>query len=719
MLKRERFEFALNNIKHSQWQEFEILASSFLASEYTNLRTLASPSGDGGRDSEIFSDSGSPVVVFQYSVTEHWERKIKATDRTLSDNFNNVSVLRYITNQSIGARADKLKSELLKSGRVLDICDQSWFLERMSTDANRSQAAKEFCDKIADPILADKGLIERQSTRLSSDELSVSLFYLDMQRADDAAGKNLTRSCFEALVKAALAGTSPDKALTRVEVYERVSSFLPRYEVEQIKRFIDNALNRLKKKEINSFLKTDSFCLNYQSTERIKDIASARLVEKSRFETELIENLSSSVVFRGKEIEVYVDVIFKVIDQYFLKQGERFASAIVRGEISETPISAVEEAIDSYLHTDGANQSIDASAISGAVQDVLSDPSPAARHYLLSRANPYTLLAFLSETPDVQIATNKLFSDGTLWLDTSALLPLIPEKTAKYGEKPFTELFLRARKAGISLKVTYGVIEELERHLNRCRAYSKSENWNGYIPYVYQRYVLLGGRRDSFSSWLENFMGGNRPEDDIADFIREYGIIVTDPENGSILPEELVSAIQEYWQEVHVKRRGNEDFNLQVNRLAQHDVENIISVLSDRKQEVGKEGVGFRSWWLTLDAAAYKMKNDENILNASRNFQPPVMSLDFLLKYLAFGPKRDVLFRNSTDSIRIFAPEIFDNIPADLMAVAEGVRLELADLDMHIIKRRVRDGLDEAKQRIGDAHRNNLDGLDKELDSFF
>jgi hypothetical protein len=49
------FKLALDRLKPSDWEDFERLASDFLAAEFTNLRTMAHPSGDGGRDSELFS----------------------------------------------------------------------------------------------------------------------------------------------------------------------------------------------------------------------------------------------------------------------------------------------------------------------------------------------------------------------------------------------------------------------------------------------------------------------------------------------------------------------------------------------------------------------------------------------------------------------------------------------------------------------------------------
>ena len=69
-MNRKLFELALDKTRSSDWEYFEELSSGFLASELTSLRTMASPSGDGGRDSELFSSDGNTYVAVQYSVSK-------------------------------------------------------------------------------------------------------------------------------------------------------------------------------------------------------------------------------------------------------------------------------------------------------------------------------------------------------------------------------------------------------------------------------------------------------------------------------------------------------------------------------------------------------------------------------------------------------------------------------------------------------------------------
>jgi len=137
-VSQERFELALRELRDSDWERFERLSSTFLASEWPNLRTMASPTGDGGRDSELFSPKGTANVVIQYSIQKEWTAKIRLTAKRLAATFPDANILVFMSNQEIGAKSDQLKSELSSRGIFLDVRDRSWFIERANLDSNRS-----------------------------------------------------------------------------------------------------------------------------------------------------------------------------------------------------------------------------------------------------------------------------------------------------------------------------------------------------------------------------------------------------------------------------------------------------------------------------------------------------------------------------------------------------------------------------------------------------
>ena len=84
-MTEKRLQLALERLTFGDWERFERFASEFLAIEMPDLRTVAGPSGDGGRDAELFSPADDPTQVIQYSVSKGWEQKIKGTASRISE----------------------------------------------------------------------------------------------------------------------------------------------------------------------------------------------------------------------------------------------------------------------------------------------------------------------------------------------------------------------------------------------------------------------------------------------------------------------------------------------------------------------------------------------------------------------------------------------------------------------------------------------------------
>ena len=109
---RERFELALERLQSGDWQKFENLCSAFLAPEFPNLRTTASPSGDRGADAVLYNPDGDPTVVIQYSIRADWPKKIAQTADRIKTEFPQATTLVYLTNQKIAAASDSLTAKL-------------------------------------------------------------------------------------------------------------------------------------------------------------------------------------------------------------------------------------------------------------------------------------------------------------------------------------------------------------------------------------------------------------------------------------------------------------------------------------------------------------------------------------------------------------------------------------------------------------------------------
>jgi hypothetical protein len=351
-------------------------------------------------------------------------------------------------------------------------------------------------------------------------------------------------------------------------------------------------------------------------------------------------------------------------------------------------------------------------ALVRAVERLLTSPTERVASYLRGLSDAYTLRAFLRQTPDIQEAVKKMFSIGEIWLDTSIVLPLFAEVLLGGQDRAFQRLIKSTIAAGLKLRVTSGVIEEVERHMHRAYLCSRTNTqvWQGSIPYMLSMYVLRGRDERCFEKWLNLFRGEARPEDDIADYLqRNFKITRTDiSQDAERAPQDLRFDVQRAWQDIHLERRQRyaDSSDLMVIRLAEHDTDNYLGVIMRRNLE-GSGAFGYTSWWLTLDQKAFSLINRLDHRNLGRH-KSPVMSADFLANYLAVGPLRGRT-TNSTDIIPVSLDvTVMAGISTELFELAREIRRKNSGQPEEIIERMVRDGLDDAKRRTGDIHGRGL-----------
>ena len=167
---------------------------------------------------------------------------------------------------------------------------------------------------------------------------------------------------------------------------------------------------------------------------------------------------------------------------------------------------------------------------------------------------------------------------------------------------------------------------------------------------------------------------------------------------------ELRHALQRIWHERYQRRKeryGTLIDEMAITRLVTHDIECYCGVVQLRKQEKATQ-FGYSAWWLTVDRQAFDLK--DRLLPHMTDTPPdsPVMSADFLVNYLAFGPAR----RRVTKLKESHLPLLMvlgstNHLTPEIMAEAERIRGELKDMPERVIRRQVRDHLDRAKSRIG------------------
>lgn len=368
-----------------------------------------------------------------------------------------------------------------------------------------------------------------------------------------------------------------------------------------------------------------------------------------------------------------------------------------------------------------------------ALQALLLEPGDEVRAYLRSLSDTYTLFAFMRETPDVQSAFLKIFSDADIWLDTNVVLPLLAEDLLDEHRRSHTHLIRAASESGQRLHVSEGVVEELLTHIVRCQKYRRaiaSDGAHGEPPFLLSVYETAAGSRENFDAWLETFVGESRPEDDIVDYLEQiHGIdldgLSADAEAGDDEEKaKLRAAVAEVWHDARDARdQRRQALGLPVQdsitraRLVSHDVENYVGILTRRqRQGERKSAFGYKSWWLTLDGTAFRVHQELATRLERRPPASPAISPDFMLNYLAVGPIRARLSKHTEESLPLMMNmSVLDAVPKPLIDLADELRKDLQDLPPHVVARKIRDTLDEARLLLGPRARAGESGLTEEV----
>jgi hypothetical protein len=726
-----RLELALERLQISDWGRFERIASAFLASEFDELRTVANPGGDEGRDAELFSPLGEPTVVLQYSVAVDWRAKINKTVRRLKDTMPGVLLLVYATNQVVGAEWDDLKKALrTKHGLSLDIRDRNWFVERVLGSAARQNAAEELATAIVDPYLASAGVGPHVQSELSSPEAVAAVTFLGLQWQDEVREKGLTKIAFEALVRAVLISTDSNNKLPRAAIHDSVAKLLPDHPQAQVTSLVDGALKRLAKHTVKHWSKDDEFCLAHEELQRLNEFrVEAALAENKLFEEVQRVAALQTAAFPLSEADLldFATCLRNATDAVLFERSQAFAMAVHSGRLAELAESDFTQTLTSVIGKSKLRKvpGLDWPAkLRGAVRELLIGGNPSVQAHLRSLSDAYTLMAFLKQTPDVQGAVEKMFSHGSLWLDATVILPLIADTlAASDGERGrFSRMIEAAGDAGLKLYVTPGVVEEVERHMNRslvCVRHTFGQ-WEGSVPYLLERYLAFGRSTASFPNWLENFRGDARPLQDIAEYlVDQFGISERslEVERNAASPE-LRHALETIWYERYERRRekyGAPLDDMAVTRLVNHDVECYSGVVQLRKKE-NASPFGYSAWWLTVDRQAFDLKNRLRTYMSDSPPDSPVMSADFLVNYLAFGPMRKRVSKTKESNLPLLMViGGATQLTPELIAEAENLRSKLKDLPERVVRRQIRDHLDKARSRIGPIANLGMDEVDDAL----
>ena len=732
MISYEGFKNALSSIEGTRWRSFEELANVFLAEEFQSLRPMSTPGGDDGMDALLFRPVDGSDVILQFSLRKDWDAKIRQTCSRLKKTTPDVGVLVYATNQIVGAAANDLKRKIRQEQQIfLDIRDQEWFLTSRNSSAARQAEAERFSEPFRE---ANRGSsIERQAQALDDLEAKAAFVYLGLQWQDDTREKGLTKVCFEAIVRSVLRDTDPGNRMARQEIKQQVATLLPAQHYETRDQQVDGALKRLSKVFIRHHQKVDEFCLTWDERKRLAERLSSVDEHNNALERELRAMASRLADEDGADLspEGLDEAVLRcrsVLERVLLDRGAVFAEAVVHDRGTGIRFEDVEAVVYADFVANPTKTLVEPRIVAAAVVSLMADPPDDVRAYLRNLADTYTLFAFMRETPDVQSAVVKIFAEGDIWLDASVVLPLFAEDLLDEGSRSHGLMLGAAREAGLRLYVTPGVVQELATHVTRSRGYyaalARGEA-HGSEPFLLSAWRLSGSCQE-FMSWLETFCGPHRKEDDIADYLSaEFGIQEQSLEEDLARADpELVAQVGEIWHEA----RDRKDELREKNGLPPmdsgtrallvgHDVENYVGVQMRRQaRNERRSAFGFKSWGLTLDGTAFRLARQLEDRLGRRPDPSPAISPDFMLNYLAIGPVRARLRRKTEAALPLMLNmSILDAVPKDLLELSDALRKELSDLKPHVVRRKIRDTLDEARLLMGEHARAGTQGLTEEV----
>jgi hypothetical protein len=202
---------------------------------------------------------------------------------------------------------------------------------------------------------------------------------------------------------------------------------------------------------------------------------------------------------------------------------------------------------------------------------------------------------------------------------------------------------------------------------------------------------------------------------DLADYLRDiHGITTFDlAPLAAEAPDSVRWQCEEYWRKVYEARRGGGSAPADaIKKLADHDVENFLGVLARRRSEEIGNPFGYSAWWLTLDRWAGRAAKEISDQLGGSPLASPVLSFDFLTYYLAVGPARRALAKSHEQRLPLAVDEsLLDGIPRDLLAAAEVARRDVEGEDDRVIRRKIRDHLDQEKLRPGRVGKAGIDAI--------
>jgi hypothetical protein len=679
-LDHRAVELALEHVQPSDFEKFsQAFYSAIQGTSFVPLGGTHDGGAEGFDVQSVFTES-RPDRFLQASVTPETRAKIRATIRRIKGYGRNISSLIYMTSVIV-PRIDT-EEELLSEefGVHVRIRDAKYISAHINDSFQTIQAFETYLTKYLE-YLRKIGSAETigEVPKIPSRSLCVFLGQeLERRRGNTEILEGVTDS----LILWALEGTDPDKRLfmTRDEILSKIEGALPTA-VDFIRGVIDVRLERLAAKDntsgrqIRAYQRQGHFCLPFEARQ---------IAEEENAEDEFLKARVSSV-FRARiepmlrpddepQIVLFaVQACHRALELTYETQGLEMAYFIDGEEPENFSPPTISDHLAKAIESLGfsGDQAVRVGELAfTCLRSTIYDSSEEERTYLGKMSRTYVLMFLLRNDAHVVEYFRGMSADLILYVGTDIIVRCLSEYYLPHKDQSTINTLSILRSAGSKLVLTDRCVEEVWTHLKATDA-EYVNHYTGFEPYIDMElarnidrilirsyfYARLIPHQDvkkpaGWKSFISNFceyksLHSDKGYEEIREYlIRRFGL---DYEPDSQLLENIdENELQALKTSILGQRKGR-NVREKEERLAENDALHVLRVYS-RRASGGERNLsnpfGFKTWWLTQDAAVRRATSIQVVKNKSRFMMRP----EFLLHFIALSPSAEKV-RKSFETI--------------------------------------------------------------------
>jgi len=683
---------------------FERFSNDFLSSvegrDFVPLGGVKDGGADAFSHQELYGTTKAGLF-YQITVQKNHRDKIRKTIARLIEFGRAPKILYYVTSRLI-QHIDKEEELLIEeTGVNIKIRDKRYICSHINDSIGTISAFKHHLERYTD-YLAGVGQKSAGAGGVADDP-SIYVF-LQHEVSNRLGDRKLIHSITDTLILWALRDTDPDKdrLMSRADIHGVILENFP-WADSFIKAHLDQRLEKLRTKdtlgrEIRWYRKKAKYCLPYETREIIK----GENVQDEALRIECCDEvkLKAAEIYDGDdgEYELLSELVMKVIQQVFQRQGLLLSHFVSEGEEEDAPL-IVADCIDEIVDQSGvpADKLLEyKDAISRLLNALFYDSSPTQRKYLHYLSRTYVLLFTLKAEPRVVDYFSNMGSNFRLFVGTDVLVKALSERYVKTEDQRCRNVLKAASDCGIKLCLSSCVLDELHAHIKsthwefvnhfaEIEPYMKRDIVRNCGKILIRAYFYAKERGDvkGWKTYIEQFVSycnvtcGSGREELKKYLISEYNL--TFYENDEL--EALVDVNKVDQLAGLLIERGEKE-NLTLARNSSLLVHGIYGLRRRDGEANNGSPFGYNTWWLTNQKKIQRHTYDL----VQEKHAKYIMRPEFVLNFLAIAP--------SCEQVR----KTYSNVFPSTLGIELGHRL--SDDVFHKVLGRVKDWKDKDPGRI-------------------